>query len=80
MLRDTMAAAAGLQEAVIAAARVAPPPIRTEARALAARIERQPFSDALAVFAAEVNDPVADLLVVALSTAPTVRRANWAKC
>lgn len=69
MLRDTMAAAAGLQEAVIAAAKVAPPSIRTEARALAARIERQPFSDALAMFAAEVNDPVADLLVVALSTA-----------
>src|SRR5205807_1728960 len=66
---DTMAAAAGLQEAVIAAAKVAPPPIRSEARALASRIERQPFSVALELFATEVDDPVADLLVVALSTA-----------
>lgn len=69
MLRDTMAAAAGLQEAVTAAAKVAPPPIRDQARALATRIERQPFSNALELFAAEVDDPVADLLVVALSTA-----------
>jgi len=66
MLRDTMAAAAGLQEAVAATAKVAPPPIRGEVRALAARIEREPFVASLRVFAADLADPVGDLVVAAL--------------
>src|SRR5581483_5230618 len=66
MLRDTMAGAAGLQEAVAATARVAPEAIRPEVRALAMRIEREPFVPAVRRFAAEVGDPVGDLVVAAL--------------
>ncbi len=66
MLRDTMAAASGLQEAVTATARVAPPPIRAEVRALAARIEREPFVPSVRAFAAELADPVGDLVAAAL--------------
>ena len=39
MLRDTIAAHAGLQEAIAVTARVAPAPIRTEVQTLAVRAE-----------------------------------------
>lgn len=66
MLRDTIASHAGLREAIAVTARVAPPPIRTEVQALAVRAERESLSSALRQFAAEVADPVADLVVAAL--------------
>ena len=66
MLRDTIAAHAGLREAIAATARVAPVPIRAEVQALAVRAEREPLTVALRRFAVEVADPVADLIVAAL--------------
>ena len=66
MLRDTIAAHAGLQEAIAVTARVAPAPIRTEVQALAVRAERDSLTTALRRFAAEVDDPVADLVVASL--------------
>jgi tight adherence protein B len=66
MLRDTIAAGAGLNEAVAVTARVAPEPIRVAVNTLAARAEREPLSSAFRRFAAEVADPVADLIVAAL--------------
>lgn len=66
MLRDTMAAAAGLNEAIIASARVAPAAIRAEVQALAVRSEHQPLGRALRRFASELDDPVADAVVAAL--------------
>lgn len=66
MLRDTIAAHAGLNQAIAATARVAPAPIRLPVQTLAARAERLPLSRALALFAEEVHDPVADLIVSAL--------------
>ncbi|MGE0795437.1 MAG: type II secretion system F family protein [Acidimicrobiia bacterium] len=66
MLRDTIASHAGLQEAIAVTARVAPAPIRAEVQTLAIRAEREPLSVALRRFAADLDDPVADLVVAAL--------------
>jgi tight adherence protein B len=76
MLRDTIAAHAGLNQAVAATARVAPLVIRTPVQALAARAERIPLSQALTMFAAEVDDPVADLIVSALVIADERQARN----
>lgn len=66
MLRDTMAGAAGIEQAVIATAAVAPPPIRDEVMTLAARLERDRLVVAMRDFAAALADPAADLVVAAL--------------
>ncbi|MGH9089945.1 MAG: type II secretion system F family protein [Acidimicrobiales bacterium] len=66
MLRDTLAAAAGLEQAIEATAAAAPPPIRTEVVALAARLEHERLGPALRAFADQVSDPTCDLVVAAL--------------
>lgn len=69
MLRDTMAGAHGLEEAVVTTAVVAPDAIRAEVIALSVRLERQPLDVALRAFADELNHPTGDLVVTALSLA-----------
>ena len=69
MLRDTLAAAAGLEEAITASADAAPEPIRAEVARLARRLERGSLPEALEYFADEVANPAADLVVAALLTA-----------
>jgi Flp pilus assembly protein TadB len=66
MLRDTIGAHAGLREAIAVTARVAPGPIRSDVQALAVRAERDSLIRALRQFAADVADPVGDLIVAAL--------------
>jgi hypothetical protein len=66
MLRDTMAGAAGLEQAVIATATVAPLAIRAEVVTLAVRLEGERLVPSLRVFADEVADPTCDLVVAAL--------------
>jgi Flp pilus assembly protein TadB len=66
MLRDTMAGAAGLEQAIVATATVAPLPIRPSVANLAARLQSQRLAPALRVFADEVADPTMDLVVAAL--------------
>ncbi|MHB8451689.1 MAG: type II secretion system F family protein, partial [Mycobacteriales bacterium] len=67
MLRDTMAGAAGLEQAITATAPVAPPPIRGPVVALAGELERGArLAPALRRFADAVGDPTADLVVAAL--------------
>jgi len=66
-LRDTLAAAAGLEQAILATAPIAPAAVRPEVAALAARIRaggRLPA--ALRSFATEAADPAADLVTTAL--------------
>ncbi len=72
MLRDTLAAAAGLEQAVLASAQAAPEAIRPEVVGLSRRLQHEPLVEALEWFAHEVANPAADLVVAALSTA--VRR------
>ncbi len=68
-LRDTIAAAGGLEQAIEASAAVAPEAIADPVRRLARRAGRMPLPEALRVFADEVDDPLADKLTVALSAA-----------
>jgi tight adherence protein B len=66
MLRDTLSAAAGLEQAIVATALVAPVPIRAEVASLAASLQRDRPVPALRHFAAELADPTGDLVVAAL--------------
>ena len=66
MLRDTLSAAAGLEQAILATAPVAPAPIRTEVLALAERLGSERLIPALRQFATELADPTGDLVVAAL--------------
>lgn len=67
MLRDTMAGAAGLEQAITATAPVAPPPIRGPVIALAGELERgASLPPVLSRFADAVGDAAADLVVAAL--------------
>ena len=66
MLRDTMAGAAGLEQAIVATATVAPLPIRAEVVTLSVRLEGERLAPALRAFADEVADPTCDLVVAAL--------------
>ncbi len=66
MLRDTLAGAAGLEQAISATAPVAPLAIRAEVAHLAARAEHDRLAPALRAFADELADPTADLVVAAL--------------
>lgn len=66
MLRDTRGVGVGLGQAIAASAQVAPGPIAPAVEALAARCAHQRAEEALAVFAAEVDDRTCDLVVCAL--------------
>jgi tight adherence protein B len=69
MLRDSMAGAAGLEEAIAVSARRPPPAIAPAVTRLANRLEHHPLSEAVRGFATDVDDPAADLLAAALVTA-----------
>ena len=70
MLRDTMAAADGVEEAIAATVPIAPGPIRREVGLLDARRRSEhSLTDALAAFGAEIDHPSADLVVGALTMA-----------
>ncbi|GAA3850870.1 type II secretion system F family protein [Amycolatopsis tucumanensis] len=67
MLRDVLAAAAGLEQAILATAPLAPAPIRGEITTLAARLESgQRLAPALRGLAGELADPTADLVIASL--------------
>ena len=66
MLRDTMAGAAGLEQAIVATAAVAPLAIRAEVATLAVRLDGERLAPALRGFADEMGDPTLDLVVAAL--------------
>ena len=68
-LRDTLAGAHGLHSAIVATAAVAPTAIAPAVQALAARLDYQRLGPALDRFAADVDHPLADFVVVALGVA-----------
>lgn len=80
MLRDTLVAAAGLEQAVVTTAALAPAPIRAEVATLAARLEGREatLAQALPELAESLADPTADLVVAALASAATRRLRNLA--
>ncbi|MBP2704728.1 type II secretion system F family protein [Microbispora sp. RL4-1S] len=66
-LRDTIAGAAGLEQAIPSSIRAAAPMLRPHLRALVDRLHtRMPLADALRMFADELDDTSADLVVAAL--------------
>lgn len=67
MLRDTLVAAAGLEQAILATASTCPEPIRDEITALAVKLERgERLAPGLRELAEQLHDPTADLVVSAL--------------
>jgi len=71
MLRDTIAAAHGLEAAIAATSPVAPAPIRREVLALSIAVERESLPTALARLAEDLAHPIADLVVASLAVAAT---------
>jgi tight adherence protein B len=68
-LRDTIAAANGLEHAIAASSSVAPAPIAPEVGRLMARLDYEPLTAALREFAEEVDHPTADFVVAGLVVA-----------
>ena len=67
MLRDTLSAAAGLEQAILATAPLAPPVIRSEITGLAVRIENgDKLVPSLRHLADRLADPTGDLVIAAL--------------
>lgn len=67
MLRDTLSAAAGLEQAILATALLSPTAIRDEVTELAARIESgDRLAPSLRVLADQLADPTGDLVIAAL--------------
>jgi tight adherence protein B len=74
LLRDTLAGAAGLSQAIIATGPLAPQSLRAETTALSAHLSNgMPLLKALRIFANDVQDPSCDLVVCALILATSVR-------
>lgn len=71
MLRDTLSAAAGLNQSLSVACRHAPEALQPAAVQLAERIEARERTsrDALHAFADQIDDPTADLVALALAAA-----------
>nr|WP_240167511.1 type II secretion system F family protein [Streptomyces noursei] len=70
MLRDTLSAAAGLEQAVLATADIAPAALEPEMRKLAATVRSGcSLPAALRGFATDVDDPLADVVVAVLVVA-----------
>lgn len=65
-LRDTIAAANGLEHALVASGAVAPDPIAGPVRRLAHRVDVEPLTGALRAFADELAHPTGDFVVAAL--------------
>lgn len=69
MIRDNMAGAAGLEQALLSTADIAPLPIAAEVRTFANRLESEPLVDALVDLGERLRHPAADLVVVSLANA-----------
>jgi Flp pilus assembly protein TadB len=76
MIRDSIIAASGLEEAIVATGPVAPAPIGAEVRTLVLRLERQSLPDALLAFQADVKHPSADMVVAALVIASRMEASD----
>ena len=77
MMRDILAAATGLEQAILASAAVAPKAIRAEVTTLAIRLENgHHLAPSLEKLADDLADPTADLVISALRLAATQQARN----
>lgn len=80
MLRDTLAASAGVNQSLISTAAVAPAALRAEIQSLASKLAAgMEASVALAEFADDVGDPAADVVAAALTMAMRERGQRLAE-
>ena len=68
-LRDTMAGARGLEQALVATAVTAPDPLRPAVQRLSSRLGMMPLPRALGGLATDVDHPLADFVTAALMVA-----------
>lgn len=68
-LRDTMAGARGLEQALVATAVTAPDPLRPAVQRLSSRLGMMPLPRALRGLATDVDHPLADFVTAALMVA-----------
>lgn len=76
MIRDTIAGAAGLEEALIATGHLAPAPIAPEIRKFLNYLEYQSLDEALTHLGEILEHPSADLVVVSLANAARTQAEN----
>ena len=76
MIRDSIVAASGLEEAIVATAPVAPAPIGTEVRTLVRRLDHERLPDALVAFGEHLDHPSGDLVVAALVIASRMEASD----
>jgi len=76
LIRDAIAAASGLEEAIVATAPVAPAPIAREVRTMVRRLEHQRLADALVTFGDDLDHPSGDLVVAALVIASRMEASD----
>lgn len=76
LIRDSIAAASGLEEAIAATAPIAPEAIRGEVSLLVTRLRHASLPDALAAFGDDVRHPSADLVVAALTIAARMEASD----
>lgn len=76
MIRDSIVAASGLEEAIAATAAVAPAPISDEVANLVRRLDHQRLPDALVAFGADLAHPSGDLVVAALVIASRLEASD----
>lgn len=76
MIRDSIVAASGLEEAIVATAAVAPAPISIEVRALVRRLDHRRLPDALVAFGQDLDHPSGDLVVAALVIAARMEASD----
>lgn len=76
MIRDSIVAASGLEEAIVATAPVAPPPIATEVRTMVRRLDHERLPDALVAFGTDLDHPSGDLVVAALVIASRMEASD----
>ncbi len=69
MVRDNLAGAAGLEQALLATADIAPVPIAEEVKSFATRLESRPLVEALVHLGDSLTHASADLVVVSLANA-----------
>jgi tight adherence protein B len=79
MVRDSIVAASGLEEAIAATGAIAPDPIGPEVRRLARHLDpraNMALPDALRAFAEDVDHPSADLVVTSLTLAARLEASD----
>jgi Flp pilus assembly protein TadB len=76
MVRDSIVAASGLEEAIAATGSVAPAAIAPEVRSLVRRLDHLSLPDALVAFGLDVQHPSADLVVASLVIAARMEASD----